>query len=211
MGDDVGGQALDQRVQAALAIEGLAEAAPLQEGQDARRDAARDEHAAGRQHHQRQVAGDRAQHRAEHRQRHLADGIGPGQRALGDRRGRIVAGPGRASAAAVSGRIEAAAGRLFGQEREHVDQPLARTAPLARHPAVLDGQELHQPVLQRRARREVDVAPLGWDDLVAVLACADQSRNAWPRPVPAPSTAIGPCATGGPPPSAGQLGGRRPR
>jgi len=33
------------------------------------------------------------------------------------------------------------------------------------------------------------------------LSCGDQNRNAWPSPVPAPRTAIGPCATGGPPPS----------
>ena len=97
-------------------------------------------------------------------------------------------GSGVASTAAVSGRMSAAAGRLLRQEREHVDEAVARQDALARDAAVLARQELDQAVLERRARREVDVAAFRRDDPVAVVGRATRAgtpaRARCPRPAP---------------------------
>ena len=110
-------------------------------------------------------------------ERHLADRVGAGERALGDRGGGIVVRGRAGEHGGGLGADEAAAGGLLGQEREHVDQTLARQHPLAGDAPVLDGQELHQPLLERRARRQVDVPPLGRDDLVAVLGRRPEQKG----------------------------------
>ena len=92
----------------------------------------------------------------------------PASARCGDRGGGIVAGP-RASTAAVSGRIRP---RQAGSSERNVNtstRPLPDSTRSHETRPYLLGQELDQAVLQRRARRQVDVAPLRGDDLVAVL------------------------------------------
>ena len=88
------------------------------------------------------------------------------------------------------------------RKREHVDQAVAREHPLARHAPVLAGQELHQPVLERRARRQVDVAPLGRDDLVAVVGRRPEQKRLAEPGAGARARRSGRAAPAVPPPSA---------
>ena len=70
--------------------------------------------------------------------------------------------------------------RQAGSSERNVNtstSPLPGEHPLARHPAVLVGQELDQAVLQRRAGREVDVPALGGDDLVAVVGRRPEQKG----------------------------------
>ena len=167
VGDHVGGHALDQRVQAALAVERLAEPAPLQERQDARARCRR------RRTRRRSPAPSSARlpATAPSTEQKKASAISQTGSVPASARCEIAAAGSCPPAAEDGGRLganQAAAGRLLGQEREHVDQALAGEDTLGRHAPVLAGQKCDQPVLQRRAGREVDVAALRRNHLVAV-------------------------------------------
>ena len=138
----------------------------------------------------------RAQDRTEERERHLADGVGAREAALGDLGGHVVSPAGRASDGGRVGLDERAAGRLEREEREDVDEAVAREHALAGDAAVLRAQVVKEPGLERRARREVGVAALGRRPPRSDADSTTRAGSASPRPVPAPSTAMGPCGDG---------------
>src|SRR5450432_1735305 len=175
--DDEGGQALDEGVQATLALEGLSKPTFLQVAEDARRDATCDVHAARREHAEPQVAGDGAQHGAEEREGHLADRVGAGEPAARDLGGGVAARAVSGQHGRRLGLDERAAGRLLGQEPEDVDEAVAREHALARDAPVLGAEVLEEARLERRARREVGVAALRRDDLVAIGCLGPEEKR----------------------------------
>ncbi len=151
------------------------------------------------------LPGDRPQHRAEDRRApsRTPDRCRPARagRSRPPDRGR----PGAGQHGGGLGADEPAAGRLLGEEREHVDQTLAGQHALAGDAPVLDGQELRpgpaRAACAPRDRRGRPPTGRPGSGSRPPTRAGKPARGRCPRP----STAIGPCATGGPPPSGDEL------